>query len=84
MDINVVWEGNLSVNDFDNVFNNESFVVSKSESLQELMVELGLFKSRSAARAAGRVGPIPDGYTEFKGNKKTFLYLWNPTDNGCT
>lgn len=46
--------------------------------LPNLMVELGLYKSTSDARRAGRDGNIPKGWTEMKGNKKTPIWIWNP------
>jgi hypothetical protein len=44
------------------------------------MLELGLYKSTSEARRANRVGDVPSGWTEMKGNKKTFIWIWNPDE----
>ena len=61
--------------------NVESVHFAESDELSALMRELGIFPSSSAARRAGRVGPVPDGWTaEFKASKKRRLWIWNPTD----
>lgn len=54
--------------------------VDNCNDLTDLVVMLGLFPSKSQARKAGRVGPIPEGWNVIKGNKKTPLYIWNPTE----
>lgn len=48
--------------------------------LPNLLVDLGIFPSTSKARQAGRVGDIPDGWTEYKASKKVTLWIWNPTE----
>lgn len=48
--------------------------------LPNLLVELGIYKSCSDARRAGRIGPIPPGWTELKASKKRRLWIWNPTE----
>ena len=56
----------------------EVMYVEPDTTLTDLVCNLGLFKSKSQARQAGRVGEIPEGWTVMKGNKKTPLYIWNP------
>lgn len=59
----------------------EQVVFAESDELSALMRELEIFPSASAARRAGRIGPIPDGWTaEFKASKKRRLWIWNPTE----
>jgi hypothetical protein len=57
----------------------EEVLPVENTDLSVLMKELGVYASTSKARHAGRVGPIPTGYTEFKANKLITLYIWNPT-----
>lgn len=66
--------------DLKTLFSDEEVAFSKSDNISVLMVELGIYPSSSKARAAGRHGPIPPGYTKFKASKKQFIYLWNPTE----
>lgn len=51
---------------------------SQAEDLQALMLEVGAYKTKSEAMRAGRSGPIPKGYSEYKASKKIRLWLWNP------
>lgn len=48
--------------------------------LDILCKDLGIYKSTSEARRAGRIGNIPKGYSEIKASKKVILYVWNPED----
>lgn len=48
--------------------------------LPNMCVQLGLFKSTSQARNSGRTGEIPQGWTAMKGNKKTPIWIWNPSE----
>lgn len=48
--------------------------------LSVMLTQLGLYKSSSQARKANRYGPIPSGWTEFKGNKTTTVWIWNPSE----
>lgn len=53
---------------------------TEAKDIPNLLKELGIFKSTSAARRAGRTGPIPEGWTdEFKASKTKRLWIWNPT-----
>jgi hypothetical protein len=63
------------------LFEDEPVHFTNATCLSVLMKELGIFKSTSEARRAGRFGPIPEGFTfEFKASKKVRLWIWNPTD----
>ena len=62
------------------LFPGEHVFFSDSENIQDLVVELGIFQSKSKARHAGRFGIIPPGWTELKASKKRKLWIWNPVD----
>jgi len=67
--------------DAETLFGDEQVFFAESDELSALMRELGIFPSASAARRAGRHGPIPDGWTaEFKASKKRRIWIWNPTE----
>lgn len=67
--------------DIELLFEDEEVHFTEATCLSVLMKELGIFSSTSEARRAGRVGPIPEGFTfEFKANKKVRLWIWNPTE----
>lgn len=67
--------------DIKTIFEDEDVLFTEATDLPTLLVELGIFKSKSQARKASRDGPIPNGYThEFKASKKRRLYIWNPTE----
>lgn len=62
------------------LFGDEPVIFSDADNITDLVVELGLYKSKSQARNAGRTGDIPKGWSEVKGNKITTLWIWNPTE----
>lgn len=67
--------------DIKTLFGDEQVFFAESNELSVLMRELGIFSSASAARRAGRVGPIPSGWTPmFKASKKRSIWIWNPTE----
>lgn len=67
--------------DVELLFGDEPVHFTEADELSVLMRELGIFPSSSAARRAGRFGPIPEGFTfEFKASKKRRLWIWNPTE----
>lgn len=67
--------------DIKTLFGDEQVFFAESNELSVLMRELGVFSSSSEARRAGRVGPIPDGWTPmFKASKKRSIWIWNPTE----
>lgn len=61
--------------DFDSV---EDYEIIEAKEIQDLLVKIGAYKSRSECRRAGREGELPTGYNEFKASKKLYLYIWNP------
>lgn len=66
--------------DLDILFGDEEVHFTNFTDLPSLMVELGIFPSKSKARHAGRAGDIPSGFTnKFKASKKRMLWIWNPT-----
>ena len=67
--------------DIELLFEDEIVHFTNATDLSVLMKEMGIFNSTSEARRAGRVGPIPKGFTfEFKASKKCRLWIWNPTE----
>jgi len=67
--------------DVKTLFGDEQVFFADSDEMGALMRELGVFPSASAARRAGREGPIPAGWTaEFKASKKRRIWIWNPTE----
>lgn len=62
------------------VFGDEPVVIVPDIPLDSLMAYLDIYKSTSEARRAGRVGPIPLGYSEIKASKKARLFIWNPSE----
>lgn len=85
MEINVVVKNSSwTARDLELVFDGpdgvkEEIYLTSAEDIPNLMVELKCFPSKSAARRAGREGPIPRGFVKFKANKKSILWIWNPT-----
>lgn len=49
-----------------------------NETLAHLMVQAGGFSSLTQARKNGWNRPIPQGYSEHKVGKHTFIFVWNP------
>ena len=69
-------ESDLSI-----LFAEEEVTFADANDLPGLLKELGIFRSTSQARQAGRTGPIPPGFTEkFKASKKRMLWIWNPIE----
>ena len=67
--------------DVETLFGDEEVFFAESDTLETLMRELGVFPSSSAARRAGREGPVPTGWTaEFKASKKRRVWIWNPSE----
>ena len=61
------------------LFGDEEVHFTNANDMPQLLKELGIFKSTSQARQAGRAGPIPEGFTfKFKASKKRDLWIWNP------
>lgn len=80
--MNVVIENSAwTERDLELLFGDEEVVFAKSDEMGALMRELGIFESASAARRAGRDGPVPAGWTHnFKASKKVRIWIWNPTE----
>lgn len=67
--------------DIELLFEDEEVHFTDATCLSVLMKEMGIFRSTGESRRAGRVGPIPEGFTfEFKASKKVRLWIWNPTE----
>jgi len=80
MDINIIINSKfIQKTDKETLFGDEDVIIIESADMQTLHVELGLFSSKGQAIKAGRKGDIPLGWNTLKGNKKTFLFIWNPT-----
>jgi len=79
---NIIITGSAWIeSDVETLFGDEQVFFAESDEMSALMRELEIFPSASAARRAGRVGPIPDGWTaEFKASKKRRLWIWNPSE----
>lgn len=72
---------NVLPTDSKTLFGDEVVHTTDVTDFPSLLVEMGIFKSKSQARQAGRIGPIPVGWThEFKASKKRRLWIWNPSD----
>ena len=77
----IVKQSKWTDRDIELLFEDEEVHFTDADELSVLMKELGIFKSTSEARRAGRFGPIPEGFTfEFKASKKVRLWIWNPTE----
>lgn len=81
-ELNVIIQSDaVESGDVELIFGSEPVVTINRDSVTDLpglLAELGLYKSRSESRRAGRTGDIPTGYTEMKGSKKCHLFIWNP------
>ena len=62
----------------DDLHKNEEVILTSAIDIPNLLVELKCYQSTGQARRAGRTGPIPIGWTEFKASKKVKLWIWNP------
>jgi hypothetical protein len=76
----IVRDSKWTMADITTLFNDEEVYFTAQVLIPNLMVELGIFPSTSAARRANRVGNIPTGWTEFKASKKRKIWIWNPTE----
>ena len=66
--------------DLEILFDGEDCIFSTAENITDLVVGLVLYKSKSQARAAGREGTIPSGFTKYQANKTTTIWVWNPSE----
>lgn len=76
----VVSDSPWTVRDLDIIFEDEHVDRIPNISLDVLLAKLGIYKSTSEARRAGRQGLIPLGYSEIKASKKDRLFIWNPSE----
>lgn len=76
----VVDNGNVQEGDIFTLFGNAPVLVVKPMLLQDLMVLVKAYNSKSKAIQCGRSGQIPAGFSEFKANKILTLWIWNPTE----
>lgn len=66
--------------DKEQLFGDEPIKFIDDIDLSQLAFDLGAFKSKSQARKAGRVGPIPSGWTVWNANKLMRAWIWNPSE----
>ncbi len=74
----IISSSDLLPGDKELIFQNEEVYCTETTDLPTLLVELGVYESKSKAKQTGRVGPIPNGYSELKASKVRRLYIWNP------
>lgn len=75
----VVTSSDWNERDLEILFGDEFVHFTDATDLANLMVEISAYPSTSKARHAGRKGPIPTGWAEFKASKKRRLWIWNPS-----
>ena len=62
------------------LWGDEPHSVVEARHLPDLLVKLGVYKTFSEARRAGREGPIPEGFTlEMRASKRHLVTIWNPS-----
>lgn len=76
----IIWNEFVRASDKYVLFEDEPVIFSEEKELPNLLKELGVYKSTSQARKAGRSGRIPEGWTQLKASKKVELFIWNPTE----
>ncbi|QKN84809.1 hypothetical protein KNV05_gp146 [Vibrio phage River4] len=79
----IIFNENVQPSDRATLFGDEEVVFvapSDARDLPSLLAFLGIYKSTSQARQAGRKGKIPTGWTVMKASKKVELFIWNPTE----
>jgi hypothetical protein len=68
--------------DCETLFGNEEIFFAHSTEMSALLKDVGVYKSTSESRRAGRVGPVPVGFTtDYKASKTRRLWIWNPRNN---
>ncbi len=79
--MNVIIKGSPWTNaDLLCLFEDEDTYIVEADDLSRLAVAVNAYKGTSEARRAGRVGPIPTGFTEWKASKKIKVWIWNPSE----
>lgn len=76
----VVNQSDWTSRDIELLFSGEPVEFVDNKPLPNLLAELGVYKSTTQARKAGRVGELPKGWSEIKASKKVTIWLWNPQD----
>ncbi len=79
----IILSGHTRITDQANLFGSEPVHIVDGDMLKDLpqlLAHLGIYKSTSQARQAGRKGKIPTGWTVMKASKKVELFIWNPTE----
>lgn len=76
----IIQNGNIQPNDAKCLFLDEPVINVQPQDTQTLLVSPGIYKSKTKAVADGRSGPIPLGFTKYKANKRTTLWIWNPSE----
>lgn len=74
----VVNQSDWTPRDIELLFSREPVEFVDNKPLPNLLAELGVYKSSTQARKAGRVGELPKGWSEIKASKKVTIWLWNP------
>lgn len=54
----------------------EPYVRSLDETLPALLCGMGIYRTRSEARRAGRDGPVPFGFTQLRASKTKTIWIW--------
>ena len=80
--MNIIINGpHVRSTDAELLFGDEEVKYVDNCDISVLLRDLVLYQSTTKARNAGRVGPIPPGWTErFKATKIQFIWIWNPTE----
>jgi sulfur carrier protein ThiS len=76
----IIINSSCTKRDIELVFNNEEVQFCTSTTYEQLLKEVGVYPSTTAARKANRVGLVPSGYTEYKASKTRRLFIWNPSE----
>lgn len=77
----VVAESDWREEDIYTLFEREYVHFTTATDLPSLLKEVGVYKSTSEARRAGRTGDIQKGWSEIKASKKRRLWIWNPYED---
>lgn len=79
-DFNVAVRGRLQPTDVNIIFGDEEVLYIENTQYETLCRDLGVYKSATAAKNAGRAGDLPLGYSELKASKLCRIFLWNPSE----
>lgn len=76
----VIKDSKWHSSDLQTLFGDEEVSILEADDISRLAVIIGAYPSTSQARRAGRIGPIPPGWTEMKISKKMHIWIWNPDE----